>query len=77
MFEAKDKSEEVIDMRVGIYARVSTTDHGQDPSMQLIPLREFVTAQGWTFAGEYTDYASATDLQGRRALARAVGPGVP
>ncbi len=53
-------------MRVGIYARVSTTDHSQDPSTQLIPLREFVTVQGWTSAGEHTDYASATDLPGRK-----------
>jgi DNA invertase Pin-like site-specific DNA recombinase len=52
-------------MRVGIYARVSTSEGDQNPETQLIPLREFVQAQGWTVAGEYVDQASATDLRGR------------
>jgi DNA invertase Pin-like site-specific DNA recombinase len=54
-------------MRVGIYARVSTTDKDQDPETQLLPLREFCRAQGWTIAQEFVDRASATDLRGRRA----------
>jgi DNA invertase Pin-like site-specific DNA recombinase len=54
-------------MRVGIYARVSTSDKDQDPTTQLLPLREFVAAQGWTAAREYVDHASATDLRGRTA----------
>ncbi len=54
-------------MRVGIYARVSTSDKDQNPETQLLPLREFVTAQGWTVAGEFTDHVSATDLRGRVA----------
>jgi DNA invertase Pin-like site-specific DNA recombinase len=54
-------------MRVGIYARVSTTDKDQDPETQLMPLREFCRAQGWTIAQEFVDRASATDLRGRRA----------
>jgi hypothetical protein len=33
-------------MRVGIYARVSTTDKDQNPETQFLPLREFATAQG-------------------------------
>jgi DNA invertase Pin-like site-specific DNA recombinase len=57
-------------MRVGIYARVSTTDKEQDPTTQLLPLREFAQAQGWDVQGEYVDYASATDLRGRREWRR-------
>jgi DNA invertase Pin-like site-specific DNA recombinase len=54
-------------MRVGIYARVSTSDKDQEPETQLIPLREFVHAQGWEPAREWVDRASATDLKGRTA----------
>jgi DNA invertase Pin-like site-specific DNA recombinase len=41
--------------RVAIYARVSTTGHGQDVSMQTRELRQFAEARGWTIAGEYLD----------------------
>ena len=54
-------------MRTGIYSRVSTQDRDQNPETQLMPLREFVQAQGWTVAGEFVDQASATDLRGRTA----------
>jgi DNA invertase Pin-like site-specific DNA recombinase len=52
-------------MRGAIYARVSTSDKDQNPETQLIPLREFVTAQGWTVVGEFVDRAPATDLRAR------------
>lgn len=42
-------------MRTAIYARVSTTNHGQDVSMQTRELREYVERRGWTIAGEYVD----------------------
>jgi DNA invertase Pin-like site-specific DNA recombinase len=57
-------------MRVGIYGRTSTADKDQDPETQLLPLREFCRAQGWTIAEEFVDQASATDLRGRRAWRR-------
>ncbi len=57
-------------MRIGIYARVSTSDKDQDPETQLIPLREFCQAQGWQIAGEFVDTASANDLRGRTAWRR-------
>jgi DNA invertase Pin-like site-specific DNA recombinase len=41
--------------RVAIYARVSTTGHGQDVSMQTRELRQFAEARGWTVASEYID----------------------
>jgi DNA invertase Pin-like site-specific DNA recombinase len=54
-------------MRVAIYGRISTADKDQNPETQLLPLREFVAAQGWTVAGEFTDRAPATDLRARTA----------
>ena len=47
--------------RIAIYARVSTTDKGQDTENQLRELRQFVAnkaAEGWATAGEYVDQAS-------------------
>jgi len=41
--------------RVAIYARVSTTNHGQDVSLQTRELRQFAEARGWQIAGEYVD----------------------
>ncbi len=41
--------------RVAIYARVSTTNHGQDVGLQTRELRQFAEARGWTIAGEYID----------------------
>jgi DNA invertase Pin-like site-specific DNA recombinase len=52
-------------MKVGIYARVSTSDKEQNPETQLVPLREFVSAHGWECCGEYVDNAPATDLAHR------------
>jgi DNA invertase Pin-like site-specific DNA recombinase len=57
-------------VKVGIYARVSTTDKDQNPETQLMPLRAFVQAQGWTIAGEFVDQASAKDLRNRVAWRR-------
>src|SRR5690242_21844643 len=42
-------------IRAAIYARVSTTSHGQDASLQTRELRQFAEARGWTLAGEYVD----------------------
>jgi DNA invertase Pin-like site-specific DNA recombinase len=49
-------------LRIGVYGRVSTSDKDQDPETQLMPLREFVSAQGWQVCQEYVDFAPATDL---------------
>jgi predicted site-specific integrase-resolvase len=43
-------------LRIAVYARVPTSDQGQDTENQLRELRQFVTnkaAEGWTLAGEY------------------------
>ncbi len=42
-------------MKVAIYARVSTTDKGQDVRNQTLQLREFCDRQGWTIVTEYCD----------------------
>jgi putative DNA-invertase from lambdoid prophage Rac len=49
-------------MKVVLYARVSTSDKDQNLETQLVPLSEFVQAQGWVTFQEYVDCAPATDL---------------
>jgi DNA invertase Pin-like site-specific DNA recombinase len=46
-------------MNAAIYARVSTTDKGQDTENQLFQLREYCARQGWPIVHEYIDHASA------------------
>jgi len=52
-------------MNVGMYGRISTSDKDQNLETQLLPLREFCAAQGWTVHEEYVDQVSATDLARR------------
>lgn len=40
---------------VAIYARVSTLNHKQDVSMQLLELREHCQRRGWNVSAEYVD----------------------
>ena len=42
-------------MKLAIYGRVSTVDKGQDPDLQMRPLREYCGARGWKVVGEYVD----------------------
>jgi DNA invertase Pin-like site-specific DNA recombinase len=42
-------------MKVAIYARVSTLNHGQDAGMQVRELKEFCERRGWTIFAEYVD----------------------
>lgn len=42
-------------IRVAIYARVSTINHGQDVSLQTGELVQFAVARGWRVADEYVD----------------------
>jgi DNA invertase Pin-like site-specific DNA recombinase len=46
--------------RAAIYARVSTTDRGQDPETQLRQLREYASRRGFAVAEEFVDHASGT-----------------
>ena len=53
--------------RVGVYARVSTSDKEQDPETQLLALRDYCRANDWEIVKEYVDRASARDLAHRKA----------
>jgi len=57
-------------MRVAIYARVSTANNGQDPTMQTRELREYAERRGWTVAGEYVDVGVSGTKEKREALDR-------
>ena len=46
--------------RTAVYARISTSEKGQDLETQLLPLREFVTARGWQMHEIYTDTMSGS-----------------
>ena len=59
-------------MKVGLYARVSTRDHGQNPETQLQPLRDWAEREG-VDATEFVDQASAADLRGRVEWSRLMG----
>lgn len=54
-------------MRAGLYARVSTVD--QEPENQLLDLRGYATARGWT-AIEYVDRGQSGSKDRRPALDR-------
>jgi DNA invertase Pin-like site-specific DNA recombinase len=57
-------------MRVAIYARVSTANNGQDPSMQTRELREYADRRGWKLAGEYVDIGISGSKEKRPELDR-------
>jgi DNA invertase Pin-like site-specific DNA recombinase len=58
-------------MRVAIYARVSTTNNGQDPRVQLRELREYISRRGWELAVEpYVDIGISGTKEKRPELDR-------
>jgi DNA invertase Pin-like site-specific DNA recombinase len=57
-------------MRVGIYARVSTANNGQDPTMQTRELKEYAERRGWTVSGEYVDVGISGTKEKRPELDR-------
>jgi DNA invertase Pin-like site-specific DNA recombinase len=56
--------------RVAIYARVSTTNHGQDVKLQTRELAQFVEARGWNVVDEYADEGISGTKDRRPALDR-------
>src|SRR5215472_3483943 len=60
-------------MRVAIYARVSTANNGQDPSVQTRELREYCERRGWTVASEYVDIGISGTKEKRPELDRLMG----
>lgn len=57
-------------MRVAIYARVSTANNGQDPTMQTRELKEYCERRGWTIAAEYVDVGVSGAKDSRPQLNR-------
>src|ERR1700680_548265 len=64
------KSEVRRTMRVAIYARVSTSNNGQDPTMQTRELQEYAARRGWTVASEYVDIGISGTKEKRPELDR-------
>lgn len=59
-------------MKAALYARVSTSDKGQDPDLQLRELRRYAGARGWEIAGEYVDVGQSGAKDRRPELDRLV-----
>jgi len=55
--------------RVALYCRVST-NHGQDPELQLQELREYAASRGWKIMQEYVDQGVSGSKDSRPALNR-------
>jgi DNA invertase Pin-like site-specific DNA recombinase len=62
-------------LRCAIYARVSTANNGQDPTMQTRELREYAERRGWTIAGEYVDIGHHGHIEKRPELDRLMSDG--
>ena len=62
--------------RAVLYARVSTSNHGQDTENQLIVLREVCQRNGWTLVKDFTDAMSGSKGREERAGFDAVLKGV-
>jgi len=56
--------------RAAIYARVSTSNNGQSPEMQLRELGEFCERRGWSVAEEYVDVGISGSKEDRAELNR-------
>jgi DNA invertase Pin-like site-specific DNA recombinase len=57
-------------VHVAVYARVSTIDHGQDPSMQTRELSEYCVRRGWEVFATYVDNGVSGKKDSRPALNR-------
>jgi DNA invertase Pin-like site-specific DNA recombinase len=57
-------------LRVGIYARISTLNHGQDPALQTTELREYCDRRSWQVVGEYVDVGISGSTDRRPELDR-------
>jgi len=54
--------------KVGLYARVSTLDKGQDTEIQLSDLRAYADARGWKVFKEYIDVGQSGSKEQRPAF---------
>jgi DNA invertase Pin-like site-specific DNA recombinase len=60
-------------MKAAIYARVNTSNNGQDPTMQTRELREYCERHRWAVAGEYVDIGISGTKEKRPELDRLMG----
>ncbi len=58
--------------RAAIYARVSTANNSQDPTLQTSELREYCERRGWSLAGEYVDIGISGSKEKRPELDRLI-----
>src|SRR5437899_461236 len=56
--------------RAAIYARVSTANNGQDPTMQTRELEEYCQRRGWEIGGQYVDVGVSGTKDSRPELNR-------
>ena len=61
---------EGVPLKAAIYARVSTSNNGQDPMVQVRELREYCKRRGWTAVGEYVDVGISGTKEKRPELDR-------
>ena len=59
-----------IQIRVVLYARVSTANNSQDPTMQTRELKEYCRRRGWRIAGKYVDVGISGAREKRPELDR-------
>jgi DNA invertase Pin-like site-specific DNA recombinase len=57
-------------MRAAVYARVSTSNHGQDPQVQLREISEYCSRRGWSVFAEYVDVGISGTKEKRPELDR-------
>ncbi len=57
-------------MKAALYARCSTLDKGQDPELQLAPLRDYCQKRGLIIVGEYGDNGISGSKSNRPQLDR-------
>jgi len=57
-------------MRAAIYARVSTTNHGQDATLQTRDQHQFAEARGWEVFDDYVDQGVSGSKDSRPELNR-------
>jgi DNA invertase Pin-like site-specific DNA recombinase len=57
-------------MKVAIYARVSTTNHGQDAGLQTREQHQFAEARGWKVFDDYVDQGVSGSKDSRPELNR-------
>jgi len=59
-------------MKAAIYARVSTSNNGQDPTVQTRELEEYCARRGWKVAGQYIDVGISGAKEKRPQLDRLI-----